>query len=47
MKHAVEDAIVCLKEMKNNDERYMREALKEAKKAYNKLRENKQSLDFD
>ncbi len=36
MKHAVEDAIVCLKEMKNNDERYMREALKEAKKAYQK-----------
>ena len=36
MKHVVEDAIVYLKEMKNNDEIYMREALKEAKKAYQK-----------
>ena len=36
MKHVVEDAIVSQKEMKNNDEIYMREALKEAKKAYQK-----------
>lgn len=35
MKHVVEDAILCLKKM-SNDERYMREALKEAKKAYEK-----------
>jgi tRNA(adenine34) deaminase len=36
MKLVVEDAIVSQKEMKNNDEIYMREALKEAKKAYQK-----------
>ena len=36
MKLVVEDAIVSQKEMKNNDEIYMREALKEAKKAYRK-----------
>lgn len=36
MKHAVEDAIVYQKEMKNKDSLYMKEALKEAKKAYNK-----------
>lgn len=34
MKHAVEDVIVYQKEMKNKDSLYMKEALKEAKKAY-------------